>query len=323
MTDPSLPESPTAPRRLAMRWAAGAALLLIAAASILAIAAFYEKKFSRTTGHAVWLWSDHRIAADLPEAFFLVREFDLPAAPQFVRIRVAADPEYTLWFNGVEIGGRASDGRQLDAFELTEFARPKGNRVVLAIRSPRGVGGVLAAVDLGAMVQSWLVTDDRWRIYPSWSDALLRPGPLSLPYGEPRVLGAPPFGRWNYPRDRDGDRYASRTVFHYPRSAERFEAWLPRIEVKSGVAVAGRVTADATAFDFGGIVGRPAIRVTPGDTRAIPIRFATRAEDLRREGPIASLVVGAGEREVTSAQARAFRFLVVYGDPVEAWVIGE
>jgi hypothetical protein len=313
----------SSPRRMAAAWAAWTVAFLAIAALVLGIGRFYESKFARTTGDAVWLWSDHRIAADLPEAFFLVREFDLPADFRVVRIRVAADPEYTLWFNGVEIGGRSSDGSELDAYELTEFARTSGNRIVLAARSPRGVGGVLATVDLGPMKQNWLVTDPRWRIYPAWSDALLRPVRLSSPGLSPRVLGPPPFGRWNYPKDRPGERYASLRVLRYPRSARRFSSWLPRIEVKSGVAVAGRVRSDATAFDFGGTVGRPAIRVVPGEKRAIPIRFASYPEDVEREGEIASLVVGEGESEVTSAQKRPFRYLIVYGEPVEAWVVGE
>ena len=91
--------------------------------------------------------------------------------------------------------------------------------------------------------------------------------------------------------------------------------------MKSGVAVAGRVPATAVAFDFGDTVGRPAIRVTPGAKRAIPIRFASRPEELQAEGGITSLVVGSGEREVTSPQTSAFRYLIVYGEPVEAWVV--
>lgn len=321
MTEPLLP--PTSPHRLALRWAAGAAVFLVAAAAFVAIAGFYDAKFSRTTGEAAWLWSDHRIAADRPEAFFLVRDFDLPEQRQFVRIRVAADPEYTLWFNGVEVGGRTSDGRGVDAYDVTPFARKRGNRIVLAIRSPRGVGGVLATVDLAPMKQNWLVTDASWRLYSSWSDALLRPGAVERDHRTPRVLGTPPFGRWNYPTDRAGEPYPSRRVFHYPKSAVRFDSWLPKIEVKSGVAVAGRVPATATAFDFGGVVARPAIRVTPGAKRAIAIRFASYPQDLGREGEIASLVVGEGEREVTSAQTLPFRYLIVYDEPVEAWAVGK
>ncbi|HSN69320.1 MAG TPA: hypothetical protein VLV48_08750 [Thermoanaerobaculia bacterium] len=314
---------PTTARRLLLRWGAGAAVFLAAAALFVTLAAFYEAKFSRTTGRAEWLWSDHRIAADEPEAFFLVRDFELPAGAPFVRIRIAADPEYTLWFNGMEIGGRTADGRELDRFDVTPLARPGPNRIVLAIRSPRGVGGALATIDLGPMRRNWLVTDARWRIYREWSDAFLRRAPIPIPAQRPRVLGRPPFGRWNYPGERDGEAYGAERILRYPVSASEYDSWLPKIEVKSGVAVAGRVPAKAVAFDFGQIVGRPAIRVTAGPKRAIPIRFAGRPEELQAEGAIASLVVGSGEREVTSPQTSAFRYLIVYGEPVEAWVVAQ
>ncbi|HEU5161832.1 MAG TPA: hypothetical protein VFV54_01685 [Thermoanaerobaculia bacterium] len=310
-------------RRLLLRWSGGVAVFLAGAALLVALAGFYEAKFSRTTGTAAWLWSDHRIAADEPEAFFLVRDFALPAGVPFVHIRVAADPEYTLWFNGMEIGGRTADGTDLDRFDVTPLARPGGNRIVLAIRSPRGVGGALATIDLAPMRRNWLVTDGRWRIYREWSDAFLRSAPIPLPSHPPRVLGRPPFGRWNYPGERDGEAYGSERILRYPISAAEYESWLPRIEVKSGVAVAGRVASRAVAFDFGHIVGRPAIRVTPGPKRAIPIRFAAGPEELQAEGAITSLVVGGGEREVTSPQTSAFRYLIVYGEPVEAWVVAE
>lgn len=300
---------------------AGVGTFFVAAALFVAVAGFYEAKFSRTTGRAAWLWSDHRIAADEPEAFFLLRDFDLPAGVPFVRVRVAADPEYTLWFNGLEVGGRSADGNELDRYDLTPLARPGPNRIVLAVRSPRGVGGVLASVDLAPMQQNWLVTDARWRIYKEWSDAFLRRAPVPLPHQRPRILGRPPFGRWNYPGERTADAYGAERILRYPVSASEFESWLPRIEVKSGVAVAGRVPAKAVAFDFGETVGRPAIRVTPGPKRAIPIRFASRPGELQAEGGIASLVVGRGEREVTSPQTSAFRYLIVYGEAVEAWVV--
>jgi hypothetical protein len=327
MTIHVLPPDPIEVRRLLRRWAAGAAILLAGAALLASVARFYEAKFSRSTGRALWLWSDHRVAdgvPDQPEAFFLARDFDLPAAAPFVHIRVAADPEYTLWYNGMEIGGRTANGEEIDRFDVTALARPGPNRIVLAIRSPSGIGGVLATVDLGPMRQNWLGTDERWRLYREWSDALLRPGPVSLPHQPPRALGRPPFGRWNYPREREGEPYGSERVLRYPVSAAAYESWLPKIEVKSGVAVAGRVPAAAVAFDFGQvIVGRPALRVSPGAKRAIPIRFASRPAELEGEGAIESLVVGRGETEVTSPQKSAFRYLIVYGEGVEAGVVAE
>ncbi|MGH9458288.1 MAG: hypothetical protein ACRD2J_11700 [Thermoanaerobaculia bacterium] len=313
---------PADPRRFVARSVLLAVALVAATAVIFTFVRFYTAKFERTTGEAAWLWSHNRVAADQPEAFLLARDFDVPPARSYVRIRVAADPQYTLWFNGIEVGGRRSDGITLDTYDVTAMARERGNRVVIAVRSPRGVGGVLATIDLAPMRQNWIVTDASWRLYREWNESIIRSGATSA--GEtPRVLGSPPFGRWNYPEEREGEPYPSRRAFRYPRETIRYASWLPRIEVKSGVAVAGRVPAEATAFDFGSTYGRIAVRVKPGPLRAIPIRFASEREQLEEDGLIEALVVGEGETTVVSPQRRGFRYLIVYDETVEAWAITE
>ncbi|HVR42778.1 MAG TPA: hypothetical protein VMS56_04970 [Thermoanaerobaculia bacterium] len=315
------PSPRIAPRRMLLRWAAASLVLLLVAAFLVAMTRFYTDKFHRTTGEASWLWSTHRIAADTPEAFFLARELDLPPAREFVRIRVAAEPEYTLWFNGVEVGGGMSDGTRLWSWDVSGLAREGRNRVVIAVRSPRGVGGVLATVDLGPMRRNWLVTDRRWKLYTRWSEALIAQPDPTLPVEQPRVLGRPPFGRWNYPEEQPGIPYGSRREFLHPEQVIDFASSLPKIEVKSGVAVAGRIEAIARAFDFGPVSGRAALRVAPGPRRAIAIRYASRPDELAGEGAVESLVVGEGEREVVTPQRRTFRYLVVYDEPAEARVV--
>ena len=305
------------------RWGIAAAILLGCVAGFFALGRFWSAKFYRTSGEAEWLWSHHRIAADEPEAFYLSRDFDLPAARSWVRIRVAADPEFTLWFNGVEIGGQASDGRAIFSDELTPWARDEGNRIVLAARSPRGVGGVLATVDLGPLKQNWLVTDARWNLHSDWSPALLDPSAALSAGRSPRVLGRPPFGRWNYPEERAVEPYPEEWSRVDPLGEHRYPSWLPKIEKKSGVMVAGRQTANAIAFDFGRVEGRAAIRVTPGPKRAIAHGYANDRGQLAEPGLIEYFVVGEGEEEVVSPESRAFRYLIVYDEEVEAWIIGQ
>lgn len=311
---------PATPRRIIARWAAASGALLLVAAVILGVGRFYGVKFNRTTGDARWLWSHNRIAADEPEAFFLTRELDIPAGPTFVQIRIAADPEYTLWFNGKEIGGGSSDGLTLHRYDVTELARERANRIVIAIRSPRGVGGVLAVVDLGPMLRSWLVTGSDWKLYTRWTPALLSRD-LPAMADTPRVLGKPPFGRWNYMKEEAAVPYEESRARRDPVEVTEFDSWLPEIEVKSGVAVAGRKPARARAFDFGRVVGRAAIRVAPGPRRAVFIRYAGEPEHLQMEGAIEAIVVGEGETEVVSPQRRGFRYLIVYDEPAEVWVM--
>src|SRR5215470_12467180 len=80
----------------------------------------YAHKFYDTTGRAEWIWAPHRLSSDVPVAFFATREFNLPPNRYFTRIKIAGDPEYTLWFNGTEIGGRKlGDARALDVYDVT------------------------------------------------------------------------------------------------------------------------------------------------------------------------------------------------------------
>lgn len=313
-----------APPALAFaRWGLAAAILLGCVAALFALGRFWSAKFYRTSGEAQWLWSQHRIAADEPEAFYLSRDFDLPPVRDRVRLRVAADPGFTLWFNGVEVGGQSSDGRTLFSYDLTPWARDNDNRIVLAARSPRGVGGVLATLDLGPLKQNWLVTDGAWKLHSDWSPALLNAAPEADAARRPRILGRPPFGRWNYPEDRSVEPYPAEWTRVNPLATIRYRSWLPQIEKKSGVMVAGRQAADSIAFDFGRVEGRAAIRVAPGEKRAIAHGYANDRRQLAEPGLIEHFVVGEGEGEVVSPETRAFRYLIVYDEDVEAWVVAE
>lgn len=317
-----MPATAPRPALVVARWGIAAIMILGCAAALFSLGRFWSTKFYRITGDANWLWSHHRIAADEPEAFFLSREFDLPPDRAWVRIRVAADPEFILWFNGVEVGGQASDGRALFSYDVTARARESGNRIVLAARSPRGVGGVLATVDVAPLKRNWLVSDATWSLHSNWSPHLLDGSAADASSTNPRVLGSPPFGRWNYPEEREVEEYSPDWVKIEPHAATRYDSWLPKVEKKSGVMVAGREAAEATAFDFGRVEGRAAIRVEPGRKRAIFYRYASRAEDLEQPGVVEAFVAGEGEREVVSPEPRAFRYLIVYDEPAEAWVVG-
>src|SRR5690242_10147048 len=66
----------------------------------------YSQKFFDVTGRAEWIWPKVQLSRDVPVAFFATRDLDLPANRYYTKIKVAGDPEYTLYFNGQEIGGR-------------------------------------------------------------------------------------------------------------------------------------------------------------------------------------------------------------------------
>src|SRR5579859_5117122 len=124
--------------------------------------AMYAHKFFNVTGDAQWIWLRHRLASGDPVAFFATRDFDLPPDRYFTLIKVAADPEYTLYFNGQMIAGRrGEEDSVLDVYDVSKLARDRHNRIVIAARSANGVGGVIAAVDTRPDFH-YLASDASW-----------------------------------------------------------------------------------------------------------------------------------------------------------------
>src|SRR5437763_681835 len=188
-------------RRLTM--VAAAALIITFSLSRLWL--LYAHKFYDVTGRAQWIWAQHELSRDIPVAFFATREFDLPPNRYFTHIKIAGDPEYTLWFNGTEIGGRKlGDARALDVYDVTDLARTSANRMVIGVRSGDGVGGVIASVDIAPDYQNVLVTDGSWHVVRRWMDDLMVHDPES--WERPMLLGRPPVGRWNYLGRQDRGR---------------------------------------------------------------------------------------------------------------------
>src|SRR5262245_46520106 len=155
-------------------------LTLVAAAAVLITFSLsrlwllYAHKFYDVTGRAQWIWAQHQLSRNIPVAFFATREFDLPPNRYFTRIKIAGDPEYTLWFNGTEIGGRKlGDAKALDVYDVTDLARTSPNRIVIGVRSADGVGGIIAAVDIAPEYQNVIVTDGSWHIVRRWMDDLM------------------------------------------------------------------------------------------------------------------------------------------------------
>ena len=45
---------------------------------------------------------------------------------------------------------------------------------------------------IGPMKKNWIVTDETWRLYPTWSPTLLLADPRGIAWERPRILGRPP-----------------------------------------------------------------------------------------------------------------------------------
>jgi hypothetical protein len=198
----------------------------------------YSHKFYDVTGTAEWISDKHRLAAGDPLAFFAVRDFELPSNRYYTKIKIVGDPEYTLYFNGVEIGGRrVGEDRWLDVYDVTPFAKTGRNRIVVAMRSDNGVGGLIAALDIAPDYQNMVVSGRDWKIYRQWSDRLLLADVPSIASRPPMLLGRPPMRRWNYLERRERSLATPPQKIVPPKNVSTMIGALPEVRVINGVAV--------------------------------------------------------------------------------------
>ena len=305
-------------RKLLQRLAKFAAALFLLTAALFTLQRTYAQKFFQTTGHAKWIWAQHRMSDNLPIAFFAARDFDLPAGRVFAHLKVLGDPEYTVYLNGKEIATRnVGEDRALDFYEISPLVKTGRNRIVIAVRSPQGIGGLIASIDIAPEVANWVVTDADWKIYRVWSpEILIRDTPRVLSQ-KPVVIGEPPIGRWNYLALVRRELPAPFT--HVQAARDSFEriGYVPTIRTRSGVAVAGQEKERAKVFDFGPYGGHIRLTVPPNRiaSESIVLRFASAAEELGlAEWHLRRVVVAPGETEIVTPEPYTFRYVMVFGE---------
>jgi hypothetical protein len=306
-------------------------LLVVVAAIFVLTAAFsllartYSQKFYDITGRAQWIWARHRMSDNMPLAFFAARDFDLPERRIFTHLKVLGDPEYAVYVNGREIAGRrVGEERTLDVYDISELVKTGRNRVVVSVRAPRGVGGLIAAIDIAPETANWVVTNGEWKIFRQWRPEILTRDPADLPWEAPVVIGEPPIGRWNYLTVNRLELRPPPATTVQPRQAFEQMGFIPRIRTTGGVAVAVAERARATAFDFGFTKGR--IRLVQDDpsllSRAVNVRFAFAAEELPYvEWNLRPIVFAPGEREVTTPEVHDFRYAMVFAKGIRAELV--
>ena len=284
----------------------------------------YAHKFFDVTGRAQWIWGQQQLSRGTPVAFFATRNFDLPPNRQFTRIKVAVDPEYMLYFNGAQIGGRRiREDSALDVYDVSKLARDRGNRIVIAARSANGVGGVIASIDLTDSYKNVEPTGSAWTIVRAWRDDLLTRDPPRSWMAPPMLIGRPPIGRWNFLSQRAGVFASPPQKILSPKAAFSFKTAIPEIRDINGVPVVVPRPSSATAYDFGGTRGRArfAINYDNGVARSIRVRFANdRSELITVEGPVEEFVFATGEKGIVDPEKRAFRYVMVYGSQASVTV---
>lgn len=306
-------------------------VILVFTAAFAHLERVYSEKFHGITGRAEWIWAQHRMSSNDPVAFFAVREFVLPASRYYTHLKVVGDPEYTIYLNGRELAGRLLIGRRktdaderLDLYDISQLVTTGRNRIVIAVRAPQGVGGLIASIDLAPENQNWLVTDPQWKIYRWWHPELLRRDPPGLEWEAPQIVGSPPAGRWNYLEVASRTPAAAAALSLPPRDSFDVIGYLPTIRTRGGVAVAGAERARATAFDFGFTKGR--LRLTRQRThfasRVVNVRFAFARHELGYvEWNMRPIVFAPGETTVTTPESHEFRYALVFARGVGAEVV--
>lgn len=284
----------------------------------------YSQKFLAITGEAKWIWAQHRISAGEPLAFFAARDFDLPEARAFTKLKVLGDPEYAVYLNGRRIAARyVGEDRTLDVYDVSQLVRTGRNRLVIAVRAHQGAGGLIAAIDIAPEVANWVVTDESWRIYRRWTPELLLVN-SDGGWEPPVIVGEPPDGRWNYLTQRAHPLAKPAEDVIAPLRSFELVGLLPTISTRSGVAVAGTEKKRASVFEFAHVRGR--LRMTLAEpyaiSRAIPLRFANHPDELGRAEPVHRYVVFApGETVVTTPDETTFSYAMLFDRGVSAAVV--
>jgi hypothetical protein len=311
-------------RDLVKRLAVVLAFVFVFTAAFSHLVRVYSEKFSNRTASAQWIWARHSMSANEPLAFFAARDIELPPNRVYTRLKLAGDPEYTLYVNGQEVAGRrVGEQRALDYYDLTPIVKTGRNRIVVAVRAPQGTGGLLASVDIAPETENWLITDGQWKIYRTW-DPLLLEFDIAGRWERPMIVGQPPVGRWNYLEIAKRETGLPPATLQNPKEGFALTALLPKITTQGGIAVATAVRSRATAYDFGPTKGRVRVstETTSGFSRLVQIRFANGSNELGLvEWNLRPIVFAPGETSVTTPESHQFRYVLAFAKDVRAEVL--
>ncbi len=298
-----------------------AALLALAAAQVLLRA---RRAVAAPTAGASWIWAADSAIDDGPEIFYAVRDLALDFQPTAAEIEILADEEYWLSVNGSSVGaGRWSPEAMLDRYDIAGLLRRGSNRLLVELRSARGVGGLIARLEASGEGEPPVMvgTDESWRIVRRHDRSLLlADGPL--PAGRaPRVWGPAPLGRWGGPAagallPRLEELRRSRRPW-VPRQLRRGldGAWEPMPSRRGSKPLGPWVVFDGGAA----VVGYLSVGFRAGEDPAHGLLWLADESgvDPRLEPYDAVVLAAPGRTWWTDVRPRRFRFAYVLGlDPV-------
>lgn len=268
---------------------------------------------------ACWIWAPGPTDAREPVGFYLVREFELERAPP-AWISISADESYSLSLNGRHVGAnRYSEDGRVDRYEVTDLLRAGGNRLVVEVRSSRGIGGLLASLvgeETDGRRRPLLVSDGDWLVFRRFDRAWYRAETLTG--GEvPRVWERPPTGRWRVreaavdrpPAFRPGERahrIGPTRVRH--RQAER---WVP---LSQGPRQRFPRVGDQVLLDWGRPVEGFLFLDLPSDENPPALLYlGLEPPDPDENPPDEVMIFIPGQRQWRDLNPRRFRYALLIG----------
>lgn len=307
-----MPRHPLSGRRWWKTWLALAAAILLVAVAVRALPVVRARTGRLPTGKAQWIWKAMDRKDNYPTVFYAVRDFELESPPARARLLITADEEYVATLNGRRIAAgvyfRRNSGTNLDAYEVGPFLRAGGNRLMVELRSGRGTGGFLAALEDEAG-EPILVSDESWRIFRKYELGQVR-GWLPLGEGgEPAFCwGNPPLGRWGRPRVGPNAPLLPQAPLVAAVSARP-------LSLNLGAGEVGRPPGSPVLYDWGREVeGYLTLDVPPSKDPGTGLLFTgTGPPDPRRAPVTAPVLVLPGRHDWMDAQPRRFRYAVVVG----------
>jgi len=276
-----------------------------------------ERAEASANAGAEWIWSPPRGRPGMPVVMFAAKDFELDFKPVRAELEIAGDEEYHLMVNGRGVAAGRYRSR-LDAYPVGNILRLGANRLLVELRSARGVGGLLVRLHVsGAEGRSTtIVSDGSWRVMRRYVQGVSRP--TSATWGEPvRVWGAPPTGRWPAStkvhraltlRRLQGGR--ARRPMPAWRNQQPGHRWLPAEEF--GTEPLG----PWVTFDF----GRPRtgfVNLNFADNQASNsfLFYGLRRPKEGLDNPDEVVIRSGGRAHWTSAAPAKFRFITVVGAP--------
>ncbi len=266
------------------------------------------------TGAAEWIWASDMDGEDGWVTFFLYRDFQLgESLPDRAELVVQADGGYWAFVNQQAAGaGGFRDRAPSDSYDVAKFLRPGANRLLFQLRSRRGVGGLLARLDLGE--QGVVATDGSWRMCRRYQSALLVSGFVPEDRGGVRAWGLPPIGDWRVEPDTVrlpvlGDQLLPVQTAKVTRIRALGREWDRRFPTPESRLPLGRWV----VFDLGRVVNGylNVVFATRAGTRGLIYLGLDRPTGPDRADPAAYFSSPAGRGSWTDLQPREFRFVTV------------